>query len=147
MKLKITILEGDGIGPEVTREAVRVLHAIATLHGHEFCFEQKLIGGAAIRQTGSPLPAARWLHVSPVMRCYWRRWLTGIRFADSPNRPEAGLLLLRRGLEVMRSAPAISYDEISAASPLRLRSPRREYSDSARVAGRSLFRRAARYVG
>ncbi len=36
MKLKITILEGDGIGPEVTREAVRVLRAIAMLHGHEF---------------------------------------------------------------------------------------------------------------
>ncbi|HEX4898879.1 MAG TPA: isocitrate/isopropylmalate family dehydrogenase, partial [Pyrinomonadaceae bacterium] len=56
MKLKITILEGDGIGPEVTREAVRVLRAIAACHGHEFNFEQKLIGGAAIRQSGSPLP-------------------------------------------------------------------------------------------
>ncbi len=58
MKLKITILEGDGIGPEVTREAVRVLRSVAALHGHEFSFEQRLIGGAAIRESGSPLPKA-----------------------------------------------------------------------------------------
>ena len=58
MKLKITILEGDGVGPEVTREAVRVLRSVAAIHGHEFAFDQQLIGGEAIRQTGSPLPTA-----------------------------------------------------------------------------------------
>ena len=58
MKLRITILDGDGVGPEVTSEAVRVLRAVATLHGHEFTFDHKLIGGAAIKQTGSPLPTA-----------------------------------------------------------------------------------------
>ena len=52
MKLKITILDGDGIGPEVTREAVRVLQTTAGIHGHEFTFTAKLIGGAAIQQAG-----------------------------------------------------------------------------------------------
>src|SRR5260370_41999597 len=56
MRLKIAILEGDGVGPEVTREAIRVLHSVASLHGHWFDFVERPIGGAAIKQTGSPLP-------------------------------------------------------------------------------------------
>src|SRR5258706_16243607 len=99
MKLKITILEGDGVGPEVTREAVRVLRSVAALHGHEFTFDQQLIGGDAIRQTGSPLPTAT------LERC-----LAGdavlLGAVDSPEfdslkpieRPEAAILLLPRAL-------------------------------------------------
>ena len=56
MKLHITVLPGDGIGPEVTREAVRCLRAVAEIHGVEFAFTEHLIGGAAIEQTGTPLP-------------------------------------------------------------------------------------------
>jgi 3-isopropylmalate dehydrogenase len=121
MKLKITILEGDGIGPEVTREAVRVLRAIAALHGHEFIFEQKLIGGAAIRQSGSPLPTATLdacLAGDAVLL-----GAVGLPEFDSlppQERPEAGLLLLRRALGGYANLrPAISYDAIAAASPLR----------------------------
>jgi 3-isopropylmalate dehydrogenase len=121
MKLKLTILEGDGIGPEVTREAVRVLRTIATLHGHEFKFEQKLIGGAAIRQTGSPLPTATLdacLAGDAVLL-----GAVGSPEFDSlapSERPEAGLLLLRRALGGFANLrPAISYDAIAAASPLR----------------------------
>jgi 3-isopropylmalate dehydrogenase len=121
MKLKITILEGDGIGPEVTREAVRVLRAIAALHGHEFIFEQKLIGGAAIRQSGSPLPTATLdacLAGDAVLL-----GAVGLPEFDSlppHERPEAGLLLLRRALGGYANLrPAISYDAIAAASPLR----------------------------
>ena len=121
MKLKITVLEGDGVGPEVTREAVRVLRSMAALHGHEFTFDQQLIGGDAIRQTGSPLPTAT------LDRC-----LTGdavlLGAVGSPEfdslkpveRPEAGLLLLRRALGGYANLrPAISYEAIAAASPLR----------------------------
>ena len=50
MKAKITVLGGDGIGPEVTGEAVRVLEAVAARYGHEFEFVEALIGGAAINR-------------------------------------------------------------------------------------------------
>ena len=53
MQAKIVILGGDGIGPEVTHEGVRVLEAIASRFGHEFKFEAHLIGGAAIDATQS----------------------------------------------------------------------------------------------
>ena len=46
MRLKITVLEGDGIGPEVTREALRVLHAVAALNGHKFDFTSGKIGAS-----------------------------------------------------------------------------------------------------
>ena len=58
MRLKIAVLAGDGIGPEVTREATHILRAVAELGGHEFTFVEGLIGGTAITQTGSPLPTA-----------------------------------------------------------------------------------------
>jgi len=121
MKLKITILEGDGIGPEVTCEAVRVLRAIATLHGHEFTFESKLIGGAAIRQAGSPLPTAT-LDECLAGDAVLLGAVGSPEFDSLPpsERPEAGLLLLRRALGGYANLrPAISYDAIAAASPLR----------------------------
>lgn len=121
MKLKITILDGDGIGPEVTREAVRVLRAVASLHGHEFTFDHKPIGGAAIKQTGSPLPSATLdacLAGDAVLL-----GAVGSPEFDSlkpAQRPEAGLLLLRRALGGYANLrPAISYEAIAAASPLR----------------------------
>jgi len=58
MKLKIAVLAGDGIGPEVTHEATEILRAVAELGGHEFTFVPGLIGGVAIAETGSPLPTA-----------------------------------------------------------------------------------------
>ena len=56
MKARIAVLGGDGIGPEVTAEAVRVLQAVADRFGHEFEFAAALIGGAAIDASGSALP-------------------------------------------------------------------------------------------
>src|ERR1039458_10452402 len=58
MKLKIAILAGDGIGPEVTNEAVNILKAVAEFGGHDFTFVPLLVGGVAIDATGSPLPTA-----------------------------------------------------------------------------------------
>jgi len=58
MRLKIAVLAGDGIGPEVTQQATNILRAVAELGGHDFTFVEALIGGTAITQTGSPLPAA-----------------------------------------------------------------------------------------
>ena len=56
MKLHIAVLPGDGIGPEVTAQAVKVLKAIAMEFGHIFTFEYALIGSSAISKTGSALP-------------------------------------------------------------------------------------------
>ena len=56
MKLKIALLTGDGIGPEVTKQAVKVLRAIGKRFGHEFIFEEALVGAIAIDETGNPLP-------------------------------------------------------------------------------------------
>lgn len=121
MKLKITILDGDGVGPEVTSEAVRVLRSVATLYGHEFSFDYKPIGGAAIKLTGSPLPTTTLdacLSSDAVLL-----GAVGSPEFDSlkpAERPEAGLLLLRRALGGYANLrPAISYDAIAAASPLR----------------------------
>ena len=56
MKFNIAILPGDGIGPEVTSEAVRVLRTVAEIAGHEFRFEELPIGGTAVDQFDVPLP-------------------------------------------------------------------------------------------
>lgn len=121
MKLSITVLEGDGIGPEVTREAVRVLRAVATLYGHDFSFDYKPIGGVAIKQAGSPLPTATLdacISGDAVLL-----GAVGSPEFDSlvpAERPEAGLLLLRRALGGYANLrPVVSYEAIAAASPLR----------------------------
>ena len=56
MSYKITVLPGDGIGREVTGEAVRILELVGKKYGFDFEFHEKLIGGAAIDKTGVPLP-------------------------------------------------------------------------------------------
>ncbi len=56
MHLKIAVLAGDGIGPEVTEQATMILRAVGEMGGHDFTFVSGLIGGVAITQTGSPLP-------------------------------------------------------------------------------------------
>src|SRR5438034_4437168 len=56
MQLRIVVLPGDGVGPEVIEQAVRVLREVANIHGHNFHFEAYPAGGAAIKQFGSPLP-------------------------------------------------------------------------------------------
>ena len=56
MKKQIVVIEGDGIGPEVTRQSVKVLDALAERFGHEFTYEYHLMGAIAIDKTGNPLP-------------------------------------------------------------------------------------------
>jgi 3-isopropylmalate dehydrogenase len=121
MQLKITVLEGDGIGPEVTRQAVGVLRTVAAIYGHRFEFEERLIGGAAIRQHDSPLPTVT-LDACLAGDAVLLGAVGAPEFdaLPAPRRPEAGLLLLRQALgDYANLRPAISYDVISAASPLR----------------------------
>ena len=121
MRLKITVLAGDGIGPEVTREAVRALRAVAEIYGHGFEFEERLIGGVAIRQTGVPLPVAT-LDACLEGDAVLLGAVGAPEYDHLPpdKRAEAGLLTLRRALgDYANLRPAVSYGAVVDCSPLR----------------------------
>jgi 3-isopropylmalate dehydrogenase len=121
MKLKIAVLAGDGIGPEVTHEATNILRAVAELGGHEFTFEAGLIGGVAITASGSPLPQQS-IDVSLDADAVLLGAVGDNKFAAlSPDkRPEAGLLQIRQALGGFANLrPSTAYPELSGNSPLR----------------------------
>ena len=121
MRLRITILPGDGIGPEVTAQAVRVMQTIAAIHGHRFEFETHAIGGVAIREFGSPLPT-KTLDACLASNAVLLGAVGAPEYDRLPpnQRPEAGLLLLRRALGGYANLrPAMSYAAIAGCSPLR----------------------------
>ena len=99
MHADIVVLPGDGIGPEVTAAAVDVLRAVARRYGHHFRFDEKLIGGAAINATGTPLPADT-LDAAQAADATLLGAVGGPKWSD-PNakvRPEQGLLAIRKAL-------------------------------------------------
>ena len=121
MKARIAVLGGDGIGPEVTAEAVRVLQAVATRHGHEFEFVEALVGGAAIDASGSPLPP-RTIDACRSSEAVLLGAVGGPKWSDPAARvrPEQGLLELRRVLGVFANLrPVRTQAELLDASPLR----------------------------
>jgi 3-isopropylmalate dehydrogenase len=121
MRLNITVLPGDGIGPEVTREAVRILRAVLDLYGYEGTFEEQAIGGVAIRQFGSPLPEAT-VRACTGSQAVLLGAVGGPEFDSLPpgQRPESGLLALRQALGGFANLrPSIAYNAIADCSPLR----------------------------
>jgi 3-isopropylmalate dehydrogenase len=121
MKARIAVLGGDGIGPEVTAEAVRVLQAVAARHGHEFEFVEALVGGAAIDASGSPLPP-RTIDACRSSAAVLLGAVGGPKWSDPSARvrPEQGLLELRRVLGVFANLrPVRTQAELLDASPLR----------------------------
>jgi 3-isopropylmalate dehydrogenase len=121
MRLKITVLAGDGVGPEVTAEAVRVLRAVAGVYGHKFEFVEMAVGGVAIRETGEPLPRAT-LDACLAGDAVLLGAVGSPEFDDlKPEaRPEAGLLKLRTALGCYANLrPAVSYEAVTDCSPLR----------------------------
>ncbi len=121
MKLKILVTAGDGIGPEVTNEAVAVLQEIATLGGHEFTFTEKRIGGIAITTDGAPLPQDT-LDAALVSDAVLLGAVGGNEFNSlAPDkRPEAGLLAIRAALGGFANLrPAFAFKELAVNSPLR----------------------------
>jgi len=121
MKLKIAILAGDGIGPEVTNEAVSILKAVAEFGGHDFTFVPLLLGGVAITATGSPLPTAT-LDACLESDAVLLGAVGDNKFNHlSPDkRPEAGLLQIRQALGGFANLrPAIAYPALAENSPLR----------------------------
>ncbi len=121
MDALITVLPGDGIGPEVTSAASAVLQQVASKYGHNFSIEEKLIGGAAIDATGSPLPddTIEWCKKSDAV---FLGAVGGPKWSD-PNatvRPEQGLLRIRSELGVYANLrPVQIIDALSDASPIR----------------------------
>jgi 3-isopropylmalate dehydrogenase len=121
MLLKVTILPGDGIGPEVTEQAVLVLHAVADGFGHQLQLQTKLIGGAALAAVNDPLPP------DTVQACLASgAVLLGAvgspAFDHNPGhlRPEAGLLRIRRELGAYANLrPAVFFPALEDCSPLR----------------------------
>jgi 3-isopropylmalate dehydrogenase len=121
MKARIAVLGGDGIGPEVTAEAVRVLQAVADRFGHEFEFAAALIGGAAIDASGSALPP-RTIDACRESAATLLGAVGGPRWSDpgARVRPEQGLLELRRTLGVFANLrPVRTLPSMADASPLR----------------------------
>lgn len=121
VKAKIVILGGDGIGPEVTHEGVRVLEAIASRHGHEFQFEAHLIGGAAIDATQSALPASS-VSACGTADAVLLGAVGGPKWSD-PNakvRPEQGLLALRKALGLFANLrPVTLHPALLDVSPIK----------------------------
>ena len=121
MRSKIVLLPGDGIGPEVTHQAVRVLQWIATNFGHQFDFSEHLLGGIAIDQTGEPLPDAT-TQACKACDAILLGAVGGPKW-DDPNaktRPEAGLLKIRKELGLFANLrPIVTFDELLDASPLK----------------------------
>jgi 3-isopropylmalate dehydrogenase len=121
MHLKITVLPGDGIGPEVTEQAVLVLQAAADGFGHQLQLQTKLIGGAALTAVNDPLPA------DTIESCLSSTAvLLGAvgspAFDHNPGhlRPEAGLLRIRRELGAYANLrPAKFFPALEDSSPLR----------------------------
>ncbi len=122
MNKKIAVLSGDGIGPEVTRQAVKVLEIIADLFGHSFSIEEGLVGAVAIDQTGNPFPE----ETEKVCRSADAILFGAIghpKYDDDPKakiRPEQGLLAMRKKLGLFANIrPVSSYDALLPISPLK----------------------------
>ncbi len=121
IEASIVILAGDGIGPEITHEAVRVLKAVATRYGHEFRFESHLIGGAAIDATGSALPAAT-VSACGTADAVLLGAVGGPQWSDpdATVRPEQGLLALRKALNLFANLRPVSlHPALLDASPIK----------------------------
>jgi 3-isopropylmalate dehydrogenase len=121
MKLKIAILAGDGIGPEVTREATHILKAVADFGGHDFTFTPALIGGVAITEAGTPLPEAT-LEIALASDAVFLGAVGDNKFGALPpdKRPEAGLLNIRQALGGYANLrPSYAFPALAENSPLR----------------------------
>ena len=118
--MKIAVLAGDGIGPEITAQAVRVLEVLAR-DGLDVQTESALVGGAAVDATGDPMPEET-LRVCESARAILFGAVGGPAYdkLPRPQRPEQGLLRLRKHFDLFANLrPAMVYPELAEASPLK----------------------------
>ena len=122
MKLNIAVLPGDGIGPEVTAQAVKVLKAIAMEFNHVFTFNKGLVGAIAIDKTGNPLPQET-ISICENADAILFGAIGDTKYDMDPTakiRPEQGLLGIRKILDLYGNIrPVIAYDDLLNKSSLK----------------------------
>ncbi|HJA11866.1 MAG TPA: 3-isopropylmalate dehydrogenase [Candidatus Mediterraneibacter merdipullorum] len=125
MEKKIGVIKGDGIGPEIVDEALKVLDRVAGVYDHSFSYTQLLMGGASIDANGVPLTEetleAAGKSDAVLMGSIGGDAKTSPWYQLEPSRrPEAGLLALRKGLNLFANLrPAVLYPELKGACPLK----------------------------
>ena len=125
MNYHIAVIPGDGIGPEIVTEAKKVLDRVGEVYGHTFEYEELLMGGCSIDAYGEPLTdetlAAAKASASVLLGAVGGVVGESNWYKLPPDkRPEAGLLKIRKGLELYANLrPAILFDELSGACPLK----------------------------
>ena len=125
MNYKIALIKGDGIGPEIVDEAVKVLNQVGEKYGHTFDYTRVLMGGESIDACGVPLTdeaiAQCKASDSVLMGSIGGNTTTSPWYKLEPSlRPEAGLLKLRKSLGLFANIrPAYLYDELKAACPIK----------------------------
>ena len=122
MKLKIAVLPGDGIGPEIMKQGVAVLDAVARKYGHEFTYMEALVGTCAIDALGDPYPAATHdicMEADAVLFAA----VGSLKYDNDPTapvRPETGLLAMRKQLGLFANIrPVATFDCLLHKSPLK----------------------------
>lgn len=125
MNYKVAVIPGDGIGPEIVREAKKVLDAVGKKYGHEFNYTEVLMGGVSIDATGVPLTeealAAAKASDSVLLGAVGGNVGQSNWYQLPPNlRPEAGLLAIRKGLGLFCNLrPAVLFKQLKGACPLK----------------------------
>src|SRR6187551_1849920 len=122
MKKNIAVINGDGIGPEVTRQSIAVLDAVAEKFGHEFEYRHCLMGAVAIDATGNPLPDET-IEICLESDAILFGAIGHPKYDNDPTakvRPEQGLLKLRKSLQLYANIrPITTYAALQHLSPLK----------------------------
>lgn len=122
MEKIITVIPGDGIGPEVTAESIKVINAVAGKFGHKFHYHRELMGAVAIDQTGSPLPE-KTIENALKSDAVLLGAIGDPKYDQDPSakvRPEQGLLQLRKALGLFANIrPVVSYPVLQHLCPLK----------------------------
>jgi len=122
MKKKIAILNGDGIGPEVTKQSINILNAIAERFGHSFTYQEALIGADAIDKTGTALPSET-IDICLDSDAVLFGAVGHPKYDNDPNakvRPEQGILGIRKALQLFANIrPVTTYKTLHHLSPVK----------------------------
>lgn len=122
MKLKIAVLPGDGIGPEISRVGVEVMKAVAYKFGHDFEFKEGVVGASAIRAVGNPFPDETFELCKNADAVLFSA-VGDPEFDNNPSakvRPEQGLLAMRKQLGLYANIrPIMTFPELEDKSPLK----------------------------
>src|SRR3569833_2786012 len=122
MQKKIAVILGDGIGPEVTYQSIKVLNCIARQFGHQFTYNYGLMGADAIDKTGNPLPDET-LEICLDSDAVLFGAIGHPKYDNDPTaivRPEQGLLKLRKALQLFANIrPVATYPALQHLSPLK----------------------------